>query len=66
MWRDICIANRGALLHALQRYRDDLDGLIAMVERGDAESIERLFRDAKATRDRFVERLENRQKGEQA
>lgn len=66
MWRDICIANRGALLHALQRYRDDLDGLIAMVERGDAESIEKLFRDAKTTRDRFVERLENRQKGEQA
>ncbi|MBA1148300.1 prephenate dehydrogenase/arogenate dehydrogenase family protein [Ectothiorhodospiraceae bacterium WFHF3C12] len=66
MWRDICIANRGALLNALKRYRDDLDGLIEMVERGDATSIESLFRDAKATRDRFVERLENREKGARA
>lgn len=65
MWRDICLANRAALLTALQRYREDLDGLIAMVERGDAASIETMFRDAKATRDRFVERLEaDRDEGE--
>jgi len=57
MWRDICIANRGALLYALQRYRDDLDALIGMVARGDAERIETVFRDAKSTRDRFVQRL---------
>jgi prephenate dehydrogenase len=59
MWRDICLANRASLLTALQRYRDDLDALVAMVERGDAGSIETLFREAKATRDRFVHRLEN-------
>lgn len=61
MWRDICIANRVALLDALQRYRADLDGLIELVQRGDAAAMERLFRDAKQTRDRFVERLEDQQ-----
>jgi prephenate dehydrogenase len=60
MWRDICFANRASLVAAMQRYRQDLDELIAMLEADDRERIEQVFRNAKTTRDAFVERLEGR------
>jgi prephenate dehydrogenase len=53
MWRDICLANRGALLAALKAYRDDLDALTAEVEEADAAGLLERFRRAKAARDRF-------------
>lgn len=53
MWRDICIANREALLEALQAYREDLDALTGEVRAGDAEGLERRFLRAKTARDRF-------------
>jgi len=54
MWRDICLANREALLAALHRYRADLEDLTALVEAGDASGLELLFRNAKETRDRYL------------
>jgi len=53
MWRDICLANREALLAALQSYRDDLDALTAEVENADADGLLARFGRAKAARDRF-------------
>lgn len=53
MWRDICIANRAALLEALQAYRDDLDALTAEVQAGDADGLLERFTRAKTARDRF-------------
>lgn len=53
MWRDICIANRVALLDALQAYRDDLDALTEEVRNGDAEGLQSRFTRAKTARDRF-------------
>ncbi len=53
MWRDICIANRGALLAALQAYRDDLDALTGEVRAGDADGLLERFTRAKTARDRF-------------
>ena len=53
MWRDICFANRTALLAALQAYRDHLDALTAEVRAGDAEGLLERFTRAKTARDRF-------------
>lgn len=54
MWRDICLANREALLAALHRYRADLEQLTALIEAGDAEGLQAVFENAKATRDRYL------------
>lgn len=51
MWRDVCIANRDALLDVLTRYHGDLRQLTEMIERGDGERILELFQRAKAARD---------------
>jgi prephenate dehydrogenase len=55
MWHDICIANRDALVHALERFSGDLDGAINAIRRGDGEAIKALFVRAKALRDRYTE-----------
>ena len=54
MWRDICIANRGALLAELDRYTDELKTLRAMLAANDAAGLEALFRDAREARDRWL------------
>jgi len=53
MWRDICLANRTALLETLERYREDLADLTALVRDGDGRSLETVFRRAKTTRDQY-------------
>ncbi len=53
MWRDICIANREALLEALQAYREDLDAITAEVDAGDGDGLLARFTRAKTARDRF-------------
>lgn len=58
MWRDICVANRGAVSAALDRYLEDLTQLAALVRAGDGAALEAVFRRAKETRDRFVAMLE--------
>ncbi len=50
MWRDICLANRGALLAELRRYQDELAKLGAMLEQGDGAGLERAFAAARAAR----------------
>lgn len=58
MWRDICVANRGAVSTALDRYLEELTQLAALVRAGDGAALEAVFRRAKETRDRFVAMLE--------
>ncbi|EAR23390.1 prephenate dehydrogenase [Nitrococcus mobilis] len=58
MWRDICIANRAALLEALEHYREDLGVLTELVRCLDGQALERVFRNAKAVRDRYLPLLE--------
>jgi len=53
MWRDICVANRDALLALLDRFNADLDALRSAVDRGDEETLLRIFSEAKAARDAF-------------
>ncbi len=43
IWRDVCLSNRDALLHALQAFRGQLDTLEAAVEGSDAAEIEAFF-----------------------
>lgn len=50
MWRDVCLANRDALLGELRRYQDALAGLGAALEQSDGATLERVFGDARAAR----------------
>ena len=53
MWRDISIANRDALLEAIDLFTDHLGQLRQAVEDGDAEGMQQTFTRAKAARDGF-------------
>ncbi len=54
MWRDICVANRDAILAALEAYRRRLDEVSQAIERADGDALIRLFERAKAARDRAL------------
>ena len=51
MWRDICLANRDALLAVLRQYHSDLGELADAVEKGDGEWLLDTFTRAKHARD---------------
>jgi len=53
MWRDICFANRSALIETLERYRADLEYLTDLVRDGDEAGLEAVFQNAKTIRDRY-------------
>ena len=55
MWRDICLANRAAVLAELQRFGEDLGRLAEAIRQGDGERIMAIFSRAKRARDRFIE-----------
>lgn len=50
MWRDICLANREALLVELHRYADELYVLFQALERQDAARLEEVFSEARKVR----------------
>jgi prephenate dehydrogenase len=50
MWRDICLANRVALLEELDRYRAQLDELRDALQRSDGARLERIFDVARTAR----------------
>ncbi len=54
MWRDICLANRKALLVELRRYGGELERVRKMLERGDAGALEALFSGARGARERWL------------
>jgi prephenate dehydrogenase len=55
MWRDICLANRVALLEELDRYRASLDQLHDALERGDGPALEATFDVARTARRDWAE-----------
>jgi prephenate dehydrogenase len=55
MWRDICLANRDALLREIDRYGEELEAFRGLLARGDAAAIESLFDAAREARDRWVD-----------
>ena len=54
MWRDICLANRKALLAELDRYRGGLDEIRAIIGRGDAKALDALFTRSRDARERWL------------
>ncbi len=54
MWRDICLANREALLAELERYGAGLDKVRAALRRGDAKALDKLFSGAREARERWL------------
>ena len=54
MWRDICIANRDALLGELTRYSAQLGLVEKLLQAADADALEKLFTQARDARDRWL------------
>jgi prephenate dehydrogenase len=50
MWRDICLANRDALLRELLQYANELHGLYQALEQNDAAKLELVFSEARKVR----------------
>ena len=56
MWRDICMANRGAVLAELSDCAQVLAQVRKWLERGDSAALESLFERARLARNRWLER----------
>lgn len=54
MWRDICLANRAAILSALDGYLSDLEAVRGMVDGGDGAALEAKFATARAARAKWL------------
>ncbi|HUW25053.1 MAG TPA: prephenate dehydrogenase/arogenate dehydrogenase family protein [Gallionella sp.] len=50
MWRDICMANREALMEELGRYMQELEGLHKALAEADADKLEEVFSEARKVR----------------
>lgn len=54
MWRDICVANRAALVPLLDGYISELEAARASLAAGDGEALEAMFRTAQQARARWL------------
>ena len=55
MWRDICLANREALLTQIDAYQNELTNLREMLARSDGQALEKTFADARNARQRWLQ-----------
>jgi prephenate dehydrogenase len=63
MWRDICLANREALLGEIERYQSELESLKTALAAGDGEALEEAFGIARSARRSWAANLaENQEK----
>ena len=53
MWHDICLANRDAMVAAIERFSAELDQLTDAIRREDGEFVRSVFARAKSIRDRY-------------
>ena len=60
MWHDICIANRDALVGALEHFHADLGVAMEAIRDADGATIKALFERAKRLRDRYARESEVR------
>ncbi len=56
MWRDICLANKQAILDGLTAFEASLERMRCVIEKGDAEALEALFERASSERRRLFQR----------
>ncbi len=61
MWRDICLANRAALLRELTTYQSVLAHLKTQIEQSNGDALERIFRRASEARHAWGEQQANAQ-----
>lgn len=54
MWADICVANRDALLAALEEYENELEQMRAAIAGADAAELRRRFAQARSARERWL------------
>lgn len=54
MWRDICVANREALLNELDRYVEKLRALRVPISEGSGAALENVFGEARDARNRWL------------
>ncbi len=54
MWRDICLANRAALLDVIEHFNQDLGEMTRAIEEGDGEALLAIFTRARQARDEHV------------
>ncbi|HHJ19408.1 MAG TPA: prephenate dehydrogenase/arogenate dehydrogenase family protein [Gammaproteobacteria bacterium] len=54
MWRDICLANRDAILAMLEKFDTDMAHISRLIREGDGEGILEFFSCAKAARDQYI------------
>lgn len=55
MWRDVCIANKDALLGELEQYQQQLEALRLAVQENDAAALESIFAEARLMRRAWAE-----------
>lgn len=60
MWRDICVANRDAILATIDEYDQSLAKLRGLIEHGDDAGLFALFGDARDARNRWLDEFEGR------
>ena len=56
MWRDICVANRKALLAELAGYQRELADVKRLLQKGDAAGLEEMFARARAARSKWLKK----------
>ncbi len=54
MWADICVANRDALLAALEDYENELEAMRAAIDGADAAELRRMFAAARGAREKWL------------
>jgi prephenate dehydrogenase len=60
MWRDIALANRKNLVHALENFTKGLQEFRRMLQRADAEAVSRFFEQARERREEWSKRAASR------
>jgi len=55
MWRDICLHNRDSIVEHIKGYQESLNTLVDAIDNQNQEQLESLFREAKNTRDSWVD-----------
>ena len=55
MWRDICLHNRDAIIAHIKGYQETLNTLVDAIDSQNKEQLESLFREAKNTRDSWID-----------
>lgn len=64
MWRDICLANKDAILAAIDRYREELDRMRDAVSQADDDALHEMITEAHDARAHFRRLLDKRERNE--